>query len=156
MPSCVLLKFTLRDKIWIYMYRFLRIEFQSQRFYVSRAWWVNSNTWYELLHTLLQVETCDQEHREQISTIVKWYVKHTQPFIQTQIKENIKALCRWPLCVSPVNSPHKWPVTRKMFPFDDVIMCCSNDNCHSQYCCANFCLNIFNDEYSRSNEPGMC
>ena len=24
----------------------------------------------------------------------------------------------------PVNSPHKWPVTRKMFPFDDVIMYC--------------------------------
>ena len=22
----------------------------------------------------------------------------------------------------PVNSPHKWPVTRKMFPFDDVIV----------------------------------
>ena len=22
----------------------------------------------------------------------------------------------------PVNSPHKWPVTRKVFPFDDVIM----------------------------------
>ena len=22
----------------------------------------------------------------------------------------------------PANSPHKWPVTRKMFPFDDVIM----------------------------------
>ena len=37
----------------------------------------------------------------------------------------------WKLCVTglcagkspgPVNSPHKWPVTRKMFPFDDVIM----------------------------------
>ena len=26
----------------------------------------------------------------------------------------------------PVNSPHKWPVTRKMFPFDDVIMKTSN------------------------------
>ena len=30
------------------------------------------------------------------------------------------------LCVGnspgPVNSPHKWPVTRKMLPFDDVIM----------------------------------
>ena len=25
----------------------------------------------------------------------------------------------------PVNFPHKWPVTRKMFPFDDVIMCCA-------------------------------
>ena len=24
----------------------------------------------------------------------------------------------------PVNSPHKGPVTRKMFPFDDVIMVC--------------------------------
>ena len=23
---------------------------------------------------------------------------------------------------NPVNSPHKWPATRKMFPFDDVIM----------------------------------
>ena len=27
------------------------------------------------------------------------------------------------LCVTgPVDSPHKWPVTRKMFPFDDLIM----------------------------------
>ena len=26
----------------------------------------------------------------------------------------------------PVNSPHKWPVTRKMFPFDDVIMSLEN------------------------------
>ena len=25
---------------------------------------------------------------------------------------------------SPVNSPHKWPVTRKMFPFDDIIISC--------------------------------
>ena len=29
---------------------------------------------------------------------------------------------------SPVNSPHKWPVTQKMFPFDDVIMCLSHTN----------------------------
>ena len=31
----------------------------------------------------------------------------------------------------PVNSPHKWPVTREMFPFDDVIMsmyCPSRDH----------------------------
>ena len=25
----------------------------------------------------------------------------------------------------PVNSPHKWPVTRKISPFDDVIMYCT-------------------------------
>ena len=34
----------------------------------------------------------------------------------------VRGIHRW-----PVISPHKWPVTRKMFPFDDVIMvifCC--------------------------------
>ena len=28
----------------------------------------------------------------------------------------------WGIHRSPVNSPHQWTVTRKMFPFDDVIM----------------------------------
>ena len=48
----------------------------------------------------------------------------TQPFIQAQIKENIKAPRHWPLWIHrwPVNSQHKWPITRKMFPCDDVIM----------------------------------
>ena len=35
----------------------------------------------------------------------------------------------WGIRRGPVNSPHKWSVTRKMFPFDDVIMemdCMSN------------------------------
>ena len=29
----------------------------------------------------------------------------------------VPGIHRW-----PVNSPHKWPVTREMFPLDDVIM----------------------------------
>ena len=49
-----------------------------------------------------------------------------QLIIQAEIKENIKSsaskafvrgIHRW-----SVNSPHKGPVTRKLFPFDDVIM----------------------------------
>ena len=28
----------------------------------------------------------------------------------------------WGIHRGPVNSPHKWPVTRNMFPLDDVIM----------------------------------
>ena len=28
----------------------------------------------------------------------------------------------WGIHRWPVNSPHKWPVTRKMFPFDDVMI----------------------------------
>ena len=43
----------------------------------------------------------------------------TQAFIQTQIKENIKAPRHWPL---RGEFPRKWPVTWKMCPFDDVIM----------------------------------
>ena len=45
---------------------------------------------------------------------------------KTQIKENIKAPSYWPLygefTGDRLNSPHKWPVAWKMFPFDDVIM----------------------------------
>ena len=33
----------------------------------------------------------------------------------------VRGIHRW-----PVNSPHKWPVTRKKFPFDDVIMTMGN------------------------------
>ena len=29
----------------------------------------------------------------------------------------VREIHRWPM-----NSPHEWPITRKMFPFDDVIM----------------------------------
>ena len=40
-----------------------------------------------------------------------------------------------------VNSPHKWPVTRKMFPFDDVIMTIQYINSQSQW--RGFCLILF-------------
>ena len=49
----------------------------------------------------------------------------TQPFIQTQIKENIKTLRHWPLCGDFTGTgefPAQRSVTRKMFPFDDVVM----------------------------------
>ena len=34
----------------------------------------------------------------------------------------VRGIHRW-----PVISPHKGPVTRKMFPFDEVIMCYEDD-----------------------------
>ena len=37
----------------------------------------------------------------------------------------------WGIHRGPVNSPHKWPVTRKMFPFDDVIMDRDKNGHHS-------------------------
>ena len=48
-----------------------------------------------------------------------------QPFIQAQIKGNIKATRHLPLCAEFTSDrwiPRRWPVTRKMCPFDDVIM----------------------------------
>ena len=60
----------------------------------------------------------------------------------------VRGIHRW-----PVNSPHKWPVTRKMFPFDDVIM--NTRSCaifqdlggHNETCCLIIenVLNIFYD-----------
>ena len=35
----------------------------------------------------------------------------------------------WGIHRGSVNSPHKWPVTRKMLPFDDVIMCKTHHTC---------------------------
>ena len=50
----------------------------------------------------------------------------TQACIQAQIKENVKAPHHLAFVReihrAPVNSPHKGPVTRKIIPFDDVIM----------------------------------
>ena len=46
----------------------------------------------------------------------------------------------------PVNSPRKWPVTRKMFPFDDVIM--------SSYDCIMSATKSWNIKYEAiSNSP---
>ena len=42
----------------------------------------------------------------------------TQPFVQAQIREAfVRGIHRW-----PVHAPRKRPVTRKLFPFDDVIV----------------------------------
>ena len=49
----------------------------------------------------------------------------TPLFVQAHIKGIITAprhWLLWGLLRGPVNSPHKRPVTRKKFPFDDVIM----------------------------------
>ena len=40
----------------------------------------------------------------------------------------------WGIHRGLVNSPHKWPVTRKMFPFDDVIMTCQVINMPAALC----------------------
>ena len=43
---------------------------------------------------------------------------------QTKHQSSTSMAFVWGIHRRPVNFPHKWPVTRKMFPFDDVIMHC--------------------------------
>ena len=56
----------------------------------------------------------------------------------------VRGIHRW-----PVNSPHKGPVTRKVFPFDDVIMYYSHGLFHNdcygaaQLCCLMFANNPY-------------
>ena len=45
----------------------------------------------------------------------------------------------WGIHREPVNSPHKWPVTRKMFPFDDVTMIAKQH-----------CISMFVSEFARA------
>ena len=60
------------------------------------------------------------------------------------------------LCVGnspgPVNSPHKGPVTRKMFPFDDVIMCVIKASAvfiSSLSCCTQGCFLVCTQPVSK-------
>ena len=53
-------------------------------------------------------------------------------FVQAQIKKNTKAPRNWPLWGEFTGDfPHKEPVTRKIFPFDDFVMFCP---CTVLYC----------------------
>ena len=49
-----------------------------------------------------------------LNRLFRWNQRKHQSFASLAF---VREIHRW-----PVNSPHKWPVTRKMFPFDDVIM----------------------------------
>ena len=61
------------------------------------------------------------------SLLARWRLKSpasplfAQLLVQAQITENTKAPRHWPLCGEVTGNS---PVTRKMFPFDDVIVVC--------------------------------
>ena len=54
----------------------------------------------------------------------------------------------WGIHWGSVNFPHKWPVTRKMFPFDDVIMIIWYSICHKTCITVCLCSYIINFKWS--------
>ena len=62
-------------------------------------WHRNNNVNYKFIGTNQRLQTLQWRHNERdgVSNYLPQYL-FTQPFIQTQIKENIKAPRHWPLC----------------------------------------------------------
>ena len=89
--------------------------------------WAGSRQFYSYLsgvHRWQWGNSLRRRHNGRLKSPASWLF--TQPFIQgaDQRKHQssasldlVRRVHRW-----PVNSPHKWPVKRKMSPIDDVIM----------------------------------
>ena len=58
----------------------------------------------------------------QITSLTIVYLTVYSGADQSKYQSSASLAFVWGIHRGPVNSPHKWPVTRKMFPFDDVIM----------------------------------
>ena len=58
----------------------------------------------------------------QITSLVIVYSTVCSGADQSKHQRSASLAFVWGIHRGPVNSPHKWPVTRKMFPFEDVIM----------------------------------
>ena len=58
----------------------------------------------------------------QITSLTSVYLTVYSGADQSKHQSSASLAFVWGIHRGPVNSPHKWPVTRKMFPFDDVIM----------------------------------
>ena len=72
----------------------------------------------QLRHNGCDSVSNNQPHDCLLFRLFKWRSKKTSKLRVTASLAFVRGIHR-----SPANSPHKWPVTRKMFPFDDVIVC---------------------------------
>ena len=92
------------------------------------AVWVNHNmVWHILLIVKCHIwfHNCDLIMGAKASQITSLTIVHSTVHSSADRRKHrssaspafVRGIHRWPM-----NSTHKWPVTRKMFPFDDVIM----------------------------------
>ena len=70
------------------------------------------------------------EMASQITSLTIVYSTVYSGAVQRKHQSSASLAFVWGIHRRPVNSPHKWPVTRKMFPFDDVIMRCHHGLVH--------------------------
>ena len=82
-------------------------------------------------HFMTQLFRCMRQHyndvimdtmASQITSLTIVYLTVYSGADQRKHQSSASLAFVWGIHRGPVNSPHKWPVTRKMFPFDDVFM----------------------------------
>ena len=81
------------------------------------------------------------------------YITLTSKWTRWRLKSPVSRLFthRW-----PANYPHKWPVTRKMFPFDDVIINGSLITCPKDGHCPHRDNFFLLTDTEKQNRPHLC
>ena len=78
--------------------------------------------WYATNHHNHYSDVIMSTMTSQISSLTIVYLSFYSNTDQRKHQSSASLAFVWGIHRSPVNSPHKWPVTRKMFPFNDVII----------------------------------
>ena len=83
------------------------------------AWWWMTRG---MNHKLHYCDAIMDTVASQITSLTIVYTTVYSDADQSKHQSSASLAFVWGIHWGPVNSPHKWPVTRKMFPFDGVIM----------------------------------
>ena len=83
--------------------------------------WINNKTWgtyyiFNYNDVIMNVMA------SQVTSLTIVYSTVYSSADQRKLQGSASLAFVWGILRRPVNSLHKWPVTRKLFPFDDVIM----------------------------------
>ena len=104
-----------------YIYWMWQWEMQYIQHEYRKHHWATSLPWQQLIcHHYGDVIMATIASQITSLTIVYWTVYSGVD--QRKHQSSVSLAFVWGIHRGPMNSPHKWPVTRKMFPFDDVIM----------------------------------
>ena len=87
----------------------------AQHLYIY-ALYIGHHRWYHYCDAIMGTVA------SQITSLTIVYTTVYSDADQSKHQSSASLAFVWGIHRGPVNSPHKWPVTRKMLPFDDVIM----------------------------------
>ena len=106
------------------------ISFNFKMYMQSAVGYSNSVTWGQYVHGCLSHNPQCHNYTDvimgaiasQITNLTIVYSTVYSDAYQRKNQSSASLAFVWGIHRWPVNSPHKWPITRKIFPFDNVIM----------------------------------